>query len=63
MTETLRRAEGAARPGELREAMVLLAALARDADGSARALARALGTLDDLEETKKALKKAYGDEE
>ncbi len=47
MTGTLGRAEGAARRGELGEAMVFLAALERDAGGSAEALAHALGGLDD----------------
>ena len=60
MTETLGRAEGSARKGELHEAMVFLAALEKDARGSVEALAHALGALDDLEETKEALKKAYG---
>ena len=60
MTETLGRAEGAARRGELHEAMVFLAALERDAGGSARALAVALGALDDLEETRRKLGEAYG---
>lgn len=63
MTETMGRAEGAARRGGLHEAMVFLAALERDAGGSAKALAAALGALDDLEETREALKKAYGDKE
>ena len=61
MTETLGRAEGAARRGELSEAMVFLAALQKDAGGSAEALARALGALDDLEETRRALREAYGE--
>lgn len=63
MTETLGRAEGSARRGEIHEAMVFLAALEKDAKGSAEALAHALGALDDLEETREALKKAYGDGE
>jgi hypothetical protein len=61
MTETLGNAEGSARRGELHEAMVLLAALEKDAGGSAEALAHALGALDDLEEMREALKKAYGE--
>ena len=60
MTETLGRAEGSARRGELHEAMVFLAALERDAEGSAEALAHALGSLDDLEETRRKLREAYG---
>ncbi len=40
MTETLGRAEGSARKGDLHEAMVFLAALERDAGGSAKALGR-----------------------
>lgn len=60
MTETLGRAEGSARRGELNEAMVYLAALEKDAGGSAGALARALGTVDLLEETRRALVEAYG---
>lgn len=60
MTETLGRAEGAARRGDPHEAMVFLAALERDAGGSARALADALGALDDLEEIRGKLGKAYG---
>ena len=63
MTETLGRAEGSARKGDLNEAMVYLAALEKDAGGSAEALAHALGALDDLEETRRALGKAYGDGE
>ena len=63
MTETLGRAEGSARKGDLNEATVFLAALEKDAGGSAEALARALGTLDDLGETRRALGKAYGDGE
>ena len=59
MTETLGRAEGSARRGELNEAMVFLAALEKDAGGSAEALAQALGILDKLEETRKALGEAY----
>ena len=61
MTETLGRAEGSARRGELGEAMVFLAALEQDAGGSAEALAHALGSLDDLEETRRALEEAYGE--
>lgn len=61
MTETLGRAEGCARTGELREAMIFLTALERDARGNAEALARALGAIDDLEEKRKALGDAYGD--
>ena len=49
-TETLGRAEGSARTGNLHEAMVFLAALEKDARGSAETLANALGSLDDLEE-------------
>ena len=60
MTETLGRAEGSARQGDLNEAMVFLAALERDAGGSAKALAQALGALDDLEETRRKLGEAYG---
>ena len=60
MTETLGRAEGAARRGELHEAMVFLAALEKDAGGSAEALAHALGALDDLEETRRRLGEAFG---
>ncbi|MDP9457773.1 MAG: hypothetical protein M3Q60_18845 [Actinomycetota bacterium] len=63
MTETLAHAEGSARRGELNEAMVFLAALEKDAWGSAEALAHALGALDDLGETRHALGKAYGDGE
>ena len=63
MTETLGRAEGSTQQGDLNEAMVFLAALERDAGGSAKALAQALGALDDLEETRSALGKAYGDGE
>ena len=59
MTETLGRAEGSARRGDLSEAMVFLAALEKDAWGSAEALAHALGALDDLEETRRALGRAY----
>ena len=40
--------------------MVFLAALERDAGGSAEALAHALGSLDDLEETRRKLGEAYG---
>ena len=61
MTETLGRAEGSARKGDLNEAMVFLAALARDAGGNAKALAQALGALDDLEETRRKLREAYGE--
>ena len=61
MTETLGRAEGAARRGDLQEAMVFLAALEKDAGGNAEALAHALGALDDLGETREALKKTYGE--
>ena len=61
MTETLGRAEGSARRGELSETMVFLAALQKDAGGSAEALARALGAIDDLEETRRALREAYGE--
>lgn len=43
MTETIGRAEGAARREDLHEARVLLAALEKDAEGSAQALAHALG--------------------
>ena len=60
MTETLGRAEGAARRGDFDEATVYLAALEKDAGGGAGALARALGTVDHLEETRKALEEAYG---
>ena len=60
MTETLGRAEGSARRGELHEAVVFLAALEKDAGGSAEALAHALGALDDLEETRRKLGEAYG---
>ncbi len=60
MAGTLGHAEGAARRAELGEAMVFLAALERDAGGSAEALAHALGALDDLEETRRALGEAYG---
>ncbi len=60
MTETLGRAEGSARRGELNEAMVFLAALEKDAGGSAEALAQALGILDKLEDTRRALGEAYG---
>ena len=60
MTEALGRAEGSARRGEFHEAMVFLAALEKDAGGSAEALAHALGDLDDLEETRRALGEAYG---
>ena len=63
MTETLGRAEGSARRGDLDEAMVFLAALERDAGGSAKALAHALGALDDLEETRRRLGEAYGGKE
>lgn len=59
MTETLGRAEGGARRGELKESMVFLAALEQDARGSAEALSRALGSTDELEETRRALKQAY----
>lgn len=61
MTETLGRAEGSARKGDLHEAMVFLAALERDAGGSAKALAHALGALDDLKETRRAIGEAYGE--
>ena len=61
MTETLGRAEGSARKGDLNEAMVFLAALERDAGGNAKALAQALGALDDLEETRRKLREAYGE--
>lgn len=60
MAETLGSAEGAARRGELHEAMVFLAALEKDAGGSAKALANALGALDDLEEIRGKLGEAYG---
>ena len=60
MTETLGRAEGSARRGELNEAMVFLAALEKDAGGSAEALAQALGILDKLEEIRRTLREAYG---
>ena len=60
MTETLGRAEGSARNGEFKEAMVFLAALERDAGGSAEALARTLGALDELDRTRGALDEAYG---
>jgi hypothetical protein len=43
--------------------MVFLAALERDAGGSAKALADALGALDDLEETRRAIGEAYGNGE
>ena len=59
MTETLGRAEGSARRGELEEAMVFLAALEQDVKGNVEALTRALGALDHLEETRRALKEAY----
>ncbi len=62
MTETLGHAGGSARRGELHEAMVYLAALEKDAKGSAEALAHALGALDDFEETRRALGEAYGEE-
>ncbi|MDP9479210.1 MAG: hypothetical protein M3R38_26615 [Actinomycetota bacterium] len=61
MTETLGQAEGHARRGEFQKAMVFLAALERDAEGSAEALAHALGAFDDLEETRRAIGEAYGD--
>ena len=51
----------AARKGDLHEAMVFLAALERDAGGNAEALAHALGALDDLEETRRRLREAYGE--
>ena len=60
MTETLGRAEGAARREEFNEAMAFLAALEKDAGGSAEALAQALGALDKLEEIRRALEEAYG---
>ena len=60
MTETLGRAEGSARRGDFNEATVYLAALEKDAGGSAGVLDRALGTVDHLEETRKALEEAYG---
>ena len=60
MAETLGRAEGYARSGEPRQAMVYLAALERDAGGSAEALAHALGALDDLKEARRALGETYG---
>ncbi len=60
MAETLGRAEGSARKGDLNEAMVFLAALERDAGGSARALAQALGALGDLEEARREMGKAFG---
>ena len=62
MTETLGRAEGSARREELHEAMVLLAALEKDAGGeSAGTLApHALRALEDLEETRRKLGEAYG---
>lgn len=63
MTETLGRTEGSVRREDPHEATVFLAALEKDAGGSAEALAHALGALDDLEETRRALGKAYGDEE
>ena len=63
MTETSGHAEGAARRGELHEAMVSLAALEKDAGGSAEALAHALGAFDDLAETRRALGEAYGGKE
>lgn len=63
MAETLGRAEGAARRGELHEAMVFLAALERDAHGGAEALAHALAALDDLKEARRAIGEAYGDGE
>lgn len=63
MTTTLGRAEGHALAGEAHEAMVFLAALEKDARGSAEALAHALGALDDLEETRGALEDAYEDGE
>ena len=56
MTETLGRAEGSARQGDLNEAMVFLAGLEKDAGGSAKAL----GALDDLEETRRKLGEAFG---
>ena len=59
MTEILGSAEGSARRGELNEALVYLAALEKDARGSAESLARALGASDDLEGTRKALGEAY----
>ena len=59
MTETLGRAEGAARREDLQEAMVFLAALEKDAGGSAEALAHALAAMDDLEETRRKLREAY----
>ena len=40
--------------------MVFLAALERDAGGSAEALAHALSAFDDLEETRGKLGEAYG---
>lgn len=60
MSGTIGRAEGAARREEFKEAMVFLAALEQDARGTAEALARALGALDALEETRKAMGDAYG---
>ncbi|QIN78746.1 hypothetical protein GBA65_09675 [Rubrobacter marinus] len=61
MAETLGCADGAARRGDPREAMVVLAALERDAGGSAEALAH--HALDDLEETRRAIDDAGGDED
>lgn len=63
MTETLAHAEGSARRGDLNEAMVFMAALEKDAGGSAEALAHALGVLGDLEEARRAIGEAYGDGE
>ncbi len=60
MMETLGRAEGSAKRGDLHEAMVFLCALEKDAGGSAEALAHALGALDDLEETRRAIGETYG---
>lgn len=61
MAETLGSAESSARKGDLNEAMVFLAALERDAGGNAKALAQALRALDDLEETRRRLREAYGE--
>ena len=60
MAETLERPR-AARKGDLNEAMVFLAVLERNAGGSAKALAPALGALDDLEETRRRLRETYGE--
>ena len=63
MTETMGRAEGSARRGELHQAMVFLAALEKDAGGSAETLAHAIAAVDDLEETRRRLGEAYGSSE